>query len=206
VQVFPHDGGAKVADIILVELVTRRFAAGTVYHHIFLDRHPDPLGFGFGPSRFSDPRRIKRPFGVYYVGSTFEVAFLETQVRDKRDHRPGALPIPIEELTQYVHVPITVVQPLNLVDLRGGNPIAMGIPTDAVRARSQNEGRRASLSFYSHPDQPDGIRYSSRLNEHENLAIYDRAVATKISASPRTRLIECAELAPVLDRYQISIV
>jgi len=187
-------------------LVTRQIKAGAVYHHIFLDRHPDPLGFGFAPSRFSDPRRIMRPFGVYYVGSTFLVAFLETWVRDKRNHLAGSLLMPLEELTQFVHVLITVVRPLTLVDLHAGNPIAMGIPTDAVRARSQTEGRRASLSFYKHYDQPDGITYSSRLNEQQNLAIYDRVVHEKLSAGPRTRLIDCAELKPALDLNQISIV
>lgn len=59
---------------------------GSVWDHIFLGRFPDPLGFGFASSRFSDPR--KKPanrFGVYYAGWTFEVAFLETIVRDLRN-------------------------------------------------------------------------------------------------------------------------
>jgi hypothetical protein len=52
---------------------------GSVWHHIFPDRFPDPLGFGFAASRFSDPRRKRaNRFGVYYVGQIFEVAFLET--------------------------------------------------------------------------------------------------------------------------------
>lgn len=160
-------GDALMALAYLPPVLPASIETGFVYHHIFLDRFEDPLGFGFGPTRFSDPRRIKRPFGVFYVGSTWEVAFLETLVRDKRNHKPGSLPLSIEKLTQYVHVPITVVRPLNLVDLRGGNPIVMGIPTDAVRAHSQNEGRRASLTFYKHPDQPDGIRYPSRSNEQK---------------------------------------
>jgi hypothetical protein len=40
---------------------------GSVWHHIFLDRFPDPLGFGFAASRFFDPRRKRaNRFGVYY--------------------------------------------------------------------------------------------------------------------------------------------
>jgi hypothetical protein len=194
----PNDNSAQ--------FVKRRIEAGAVYHHIFLDRHPDPLGFGLSPSRFSDPRRqVKHRYGIYYVGATFEVAFLETLVRDSRNQNPGSLVIPLDELDRYVHVPITIDQPLDVVDLRGGNPITMGIPTDAVRARSHRHGRQVSLSLYRHQDRPDGICYSSRLNEEENLAIYDRAVH-KLRAGPRRKLDHCDALAPVLDRYRIVMV
>jgi hypothetical protein len=194
----PNDNSAQ--------FVKRRVEAGAVYHHIFLDRHPDPLGFGLSPSRFSDPRRrVKRRYGIYYVGATFEVAFLETLVRDSRNQNPGSLVIPLDELDRYVHVPITIDQPLDVVDLRGGNPITMGIPTDAVRARSHRHGQHVSLSLYRHQDRPDGICYSSRLNEEGNLAIYDRAVH-KLRAGPRRRISHCDALASVLDRYRIVMV
>jgi hypothetical protein len=100
--------------------------AGSVWHHIFLDRFSDPLGFGFASSRFSDPRRKPaRRFGVYYVGETFEVAFLETIVRDLRNGNPGALVLSSNDLDDYVHVNITVQTRLDLVDLRGGNAVAL---------------------------------------------------------------------------------
>ncbi len=111
----------------------------------------------------------------------------------------------IDELDRYVHVPIIVDQPLNVVDLRGGNPLTIGIPTDAVRARTHRDGQRVSLSFYQHPDRPNVICYSSRLNDDENLAIYDRAVP-RLSAGPRRKLTECDEMATILDRYRIAIV
>ena len=92
-------------------------SVGSVWHHIFLDRFPDPLGFGFASSRSSDPRRkpAKR-FGVYYVGQTFEVAFLETIVRDVRNGNPGPLVLSASDLEDYVHVHITVQARLDLVD------------------------------------------------------------------------------------------
>jgi len=197
---------APVHPLSSARLVTTRIAAGTLCHHLFLDRYLDPLGFGYSPSRFSDPRR--RPgerFGVYYVGATFEVAFLETIVRDAKNQNPGTLLISSYDLDRYVHVEVVVRAPLELVDLRGGNAIVMGISTDAVRARSHLSGRRTSLALYQHPDRPDGICYPSRLNQDENIAIYDRAVH-KLDARPRRRLSRCPELAPVLDRYRIAIV
>jgi hypothetical protein len=179
---------------------------GSVWHHIFLDRFPDSLGFGFASSRFSDPRR--RPasrFGVYYAGHTFEVTFLETIVRDLRNGNPGPLVLSANDLDDYVHVHITVQARLDLVDLRGGNAIALGVPTNAVRASSHRLGQRASLAVYQRAGRLDGIWYPSRLNGDENLAVYDRAVP-KLSAGPRRKLGTCPELAPILKAYRVALV
>jgi len=53
-----------------------------------------------------------------------------------------------------------------------------------MRASAHRLGQRASLAVYQRADRLDGIRYPSRLNGDENLAIYDRAVP-KLSAGPR---------------------
>jgi RES domain len=112
---------------------------------VFLDHHPDPLGFGYTPSRFSDPRKNPAArFGVYYVGESFETAFLETIVRDRKNGNPGPLILSAGDLDAVVHVHVIVQTPLLLVDLRGGLAIAMGIPTDAVRAASHLQARRTS--------------------------------------------------------------
>lgn len=155
-------------------------------------------------SRFSDPRRAKR-FRVLYIAATFETAFLEAIIRDRRNQNPGSLVIPLTELSSFVHVPVVVSRSLTLLDLRSGNPVAMGVPTDAVRAQSQRLGRQLSFSVYQHPDRIDGLCYPSRLNEGENLAVYDRAIS-KLEAGPRRTLDTCPELALLLDRYQIAIV
>jgi len=179
---------------------------GSVWHHIFLDRFPDPLGFGFASSRFSDPRRNhKNRFGVYYIGQTFEVAFLETIVRDLRNGNPGPLVLSSDNLDNYVHVHVTVRAPLDLVDLRGGNTVVLGVPTNAVRASSHRLGQRASLAVYRRPDLLDGIWYPSRLNGDDNLAVFDRSIS-KLSAGPRRKLLDCPELAPILEIYRIALV
>jgi len=180
--------------------------AGGVWHHIFRDSHPDPLGFGHTPSRFSDPWKSARTrFGVYYAGGSFETAFLETLVRDTRNLNPGLLLLSSRDLDVYVHVAITVQEPLRMVDLRAGNMIIMGIPTDAVRAQSHRLGQRISRVLHDHPLRPDGLCYPSRLNGGDSIAVYDRAVP-KLIAGPRRRLSACPELASILNRYRIAIV
>ncbi len=154
--------------------------AGRVWHHIFLDRFPDPLGFGFTPSRFSDPRKNPATrFGVYYVGGSFETAFLETIVRDRRNGNPGVLALSAADLDDYVQVPVTMTRPVNVIDLRGGQAVALDVPTDTIRASTHWLGQRASLAAYLRADSPDGLWYPSRLNGEENLAIYDRAIGAR---------------------------
>jgi hypothetical protein len=187
-------------------LTRARVTVGSVWHHVFLNRFPDPLGFGLTPSRFSDPRRKPATrFGVYYVGQTFEVAFLETIVRDLRNGNPGSLILSASDLDDYVHVPGTVQSALDMVDLRRGNAVTLGVPTDAVRARWHRLGQRASLAAYQHPGRFDGFWYPSRLNGDENLAVYDRAVE-KLTAGARRRLGSCTELAPILKAYRVALV
>lgn len=187
-------------------MVTTTVAPGSVWHHVFRDAFPDPLGFGYAPSRFSDPwTSAKTCFGVYYAGGTFEAAFLETLVRDRRNLNPGKLLLSVTDLDAYVHVAVTVHASLDLVDLRGGNPVVMGIPTDAVRARSHRQGQRISRVLHDHAAAPDGLCFPSRLNGEDNIAVYDRAMPN-LSAGPRRKLSACPELAAILTRYRIALV
>jgi len=126
-------------------------------------------------------------------------------VRDRKNGNPGTLVLTSSDLDDYVHVAITVQQPLNLVDLRGGRAIAMGLSTNALRAQSHQQGQRASLALYQHVDRPDGIWYQSRLNGEENIAVYDRSIRN-LAAGPRRKLGICPELAPILANYRIVII
>jgi hypothetical protein len=52
---------------------------GTKWFRLYSSRYSDPLGFGFSPSRFSDPRVAlpeKNRFGVIYFGSSLKVCFV----------------------------------------------------------------------------------------------------------------------------------
>jgi RES domain len=141
-----------------IELASIR--TGTKWYRLYSSSHPAPLGFGFSPSRFSDPRLVlpvKDRFGVAYFGSSLKVCFLERVLRDLRNGQLGDVPIPYAELEQLTCAEVTMGRPLKAVDLRGDNPVKMGVPTDAVRASSHRLGQRWSLAFWLHKQHPHGI-------------------------------------------------
>lgn len=180
---------------------------GQWFCRVYLGRYPDPLGFGKGPSRFSDPRRRAAPgrFGILYLGETLKVCFLEAVLRDQRDGAIGDLPMAEAELHTWHYAEIEVAAPLRLVDLREDGAIVMGIPTDVAKATSQTLGRAWSLALHQHPEQPDGIIYPSRLNGHTNLAVFDRSII-KLRPVRTLKLINAPGLAAVLNDLKIGIV
>jgi hypothetical protein len=166
----------------------------------------DPLGYGKAKSRFSDPRRRRAAnrFGVLYLGETLAVCFLEAVLRDRKDGVAGELELEERELDDRRYVEVETVSSLALVDLRGNNAVAMGVPSEVLRGVRQHLGRAWSVAFHDHPDAVDGIIYPSRLNAQVNLAIYGRAV-DKLRPTRLRRLADVAELAPVLDDLEIVL-
>lgn len=193
------------ADFAAKRLRLHTVAAGARFGRIYMAGFPDPLGYGKSKSRFSDPRRRKpeNRFGVLYLGETLAVCFLESVLRDRKDGLVDGLILEERELDERRYAEIEVASPLQLVDLRDNNAVAMGVPTEVIRGIRQSVGRTWSVSFYGHPQAVDGIIYPSRLNGHTNLAIYDRAVAKLRSDLPR-RLSDVAALAPVLDDLDVA--
>lgn len=140
--------------------------------------HPDPLGIGKTPSRFSDPRRriAANRFGVLYLGETLKVCFLEALLRDQRDSMIGDLPIAEAEFHTREYAEIEVVAPLKTVNLREDGAIVMGVPSDVAKATDQRLARAWSVAFHDHPERADGIMYPSWLNGRTNLAVFDRSI------------------------------
>lgn len=190
-----------------VELDVVTIAAGTSWRRVWSSRYPDPLGFGKGRSRFSDPRRraeAKR-FGVLYLGSSFKVCFLEAILRDQRDRVAGTLPIASKTLADRSIAAIAPTRDLTLLDLLGDGPVRMGIPGDVVRGAKQSLARAWSVAFHEHPAAIDGILYPSRLNGEHNLAIYDRAVPA-LRCAAVAPLMKARGLASVLRDFKVAIV
>jgi len=172
--------------------------SGASYGRVYFARHPDPLGYGKTPSRFSDPRRRieENRFGVLYLGETLKVCFLEAVLRDRRNGEIGDFPIDEIELKARLSATIRPTRELRLIDLRDDGPLRMGIPTDVVRAADQTLARAWSVAIYDHPEAVDGILYPSRLNNQHNLAIYDRAVPA----------LRCGSVAPLMRKSGFAAV
>jgi hypothetical protein len=179
---------------------------GQTFGRVYPATHSDPLGCPKAPSRFSDPRRraLMNRFGVLYLGGTLKVCFLEAILRDQRNGIVGDYGIGESELRSRRYALIEPISPLYLVDLRGDGCVRMGIPSDVPRSANQALARRWSLAFYEHPSQPDGIIYSSRLNEDTNAAIYDRAIV-RLHTVGNTELINAPGFAEVLDDLRVAI-
>lgn len=199
-------GALPPSDFDSAQLRLHTIAAGERFGRIFMAGYSDPLGYGKSESRFSDPRRRKpqNRFGVLYVGESLAVCFLEAILRDRKDGVVGGLELEERELEQRVFVEIEVASPLRVVDLRGNNAVAMGLPSDVLRGVRHRLGRAWSVAFHEHPSAVDGIIYPSRLNGQVNLAIYGHAVR-KLRPTRLRRLINVAELAPVLDDLEVAI-
>jgi hypothetical protein len=190
-------------------LAISEIAKGSIWRRLYLNRYPNPLGYGLGPSRFSDPEtRLAPParFAVVYFGSSVKVCFLEAILRDRGVGRIRSFPLEWAELENWTCAELRVEGTLRLADLRGDHLVRMGVPTDVARARSQQLGRLWSRAFWSHDTKPDGIIYDSRLNGETNIALYDRALAN-LSVIATPKLIECRlELARIIIELDLAIV
>ena len=191
-----------------IELASIR--TGTKWYRLYSSSHPDPLGFGFSPSRFSDPRlklpekdRFRRLSILVHLSKS---AFSNECLRDLRNGQLGDVPIPYAELEQLTCAEVTMARPLNTVDLRGDNPIKMGVPTDAVRASSHRLGQKWSLAFWLHKQRPHGILYASRLNEEICLALYDVALPNVRVSTTRPFVEYKAEVASLIREFKLAIV
>jgi hypothetical protein len=72
-----------------------------------------------------------------------------------------------------------------------------------VGSTKQTLARAWSVAFYDHPAAPDGIIYSSRLNEDTNVAVYDRATP-KLNADRSFNLIEAPGFASFLNTLKVA--
>jgi hypothetical protein len=185
-------------------LMTATIPVGSTWRRMYETRFPDPLGYGPGLNRFSDP--TGKAFGLIYLGSSAKVAFVETILRDRADGRGATCVVAYDEIKKRSLASIVPVEPLMLVDLTGDGPLRMGIPSDVVGARDQSLAQRWSVAFHEHPEEPDGVLYPSRLNEERCIALYARALP-KLKATATPLLVDCrAELAAILDDLDLAIV
>ena len=161
-----------------------------------------PLGMGYGRTRFSSPNDA---FRLLYLAQDSRTAIAERIVRDRFQGK-AKRELLASELRSYSIAAMKNADPLALVDLRHEGANLLGVPTDAVRARAQAAGRRLSQELHDRTSL-DGIVYMSRITNWECVAVYERAVATKLSAdAPALPLIRLASMIADLRALGVTIV
>jgi hypothetical protein len=161
-----------------------------------------PLGMGFGVTRFASPIDA---FKLLYIAKTLATSVAEAIVRDRFEGRTARM-LTRGEIADWGVCEVSAIAPLRVLDLRANGCFRLGISTDIVGGKAQEEAREFSQELYDTTDL-DGILYWSRLLKNQDcVAVYDRAVPHKLHSARVVRLETLARLVPALRRLEITLI
>jgi hypothetical protein len=176
------------------------------YQRIFPLAYKDaPLGTGPGKARFSS---VTGNFNTLYAAASLAAAIAETIIRD-RFEGVEVRRLFSSELAGSCVAPLTALDSLNLVDLRTDGCFQLGVSTDIAGARGDGDGWAASrgLAQYIHDHTAlDGFVYRSRLTGANCIAIFDRAIAAKLTAGTGRPLPAARHLAGALRSLSVDVI
>ena len=188
-------------DPAIIASLTRSVEAAAYLRTSPWEHRATPLGMGFGKTRFASPTDA---FKLLYIAKDLATSVAETIVRDRFE---GTVTRELTrgELADWGVCCVDAVQPLRLLDLRGNGCFELGVSTDIVGAKAQDEARHLSQTIYGTTDL-DGILYRSRLRKRQDCAaVYDRAVS-KLRAGDLVEVERLASLLPALRALKIKLV
>ena len=159
-----------------------------------------PLGMGFGQTRFSSP---EGRFRLAYIARDLPTAIAETIVRDRFEGTTERV-LDQSEIEEWAVAEITATLPLVVLDLRTTGLLRLGVSTDAGHAKAHREGQKFSGAIHG-TFAIDGLLYASRLTSAECLAVYDRAAAVKLEATPAVNLVRHPDLVAALQSIGVAI-
>ena len=159
-----------------------------------------PLGMGFGQTRFASP---DNSFRLLYIASDLATGIAETIVRDRFEGRVERV-LDSTEIVDWAVSEISAVSPLVVIDLRTTGLLKLGVSTDATRAKEQAEGRKLSQAIHDR-FAIDGLLYLSRLTGAVCVAVYARAVESKLKARPAVEALRVSALIPALKQLSIKL-
>jgi len=138
---------------------------------------------------------------VLYVGLDYEAAFIETFLRNPKRRTVDWADLDVRNMAV-----LTNDAPLRLVKAHGEGLSMLGT-TAALSTGGYMEARRYSFELWDHPDQPDGLIYSSRHNpDHLCAAIFDRSHATFSGFRTEPLLSDERRLRDLLTTHGKSII
>lgn len=169
----------------------------------------NPLGFGHGTSRFGPrhlPSRPTPPFGLIYGTVDLATAVFETIIRDSFNLKPVRILRKADyDYRSAVNFSSSGATTLTLLDLTLNNTARYGVPTDVTRYSHHKSGQFFSEFVHSEMPHVDGLLYSSRFTNQLCVAVYDRAIATKLTASSAKPRLKRGLLAPILAPWNVQV-
>jgi hypothetical protein len=190
-----------VLDPRILTKYTRRWRSGAYLRTTPWAHRATPLGMGFGKTRFASPTDS---FKLLYIAETLPASIAEAIVRDRFEGLSSPREMTRGEFDGWGICEIGAGSDLRLLDLTGNACFDLGVSTDIVGAKAQDEARAFSQRLYDATDL-DGILYASRLQPGANcVAVYDRAVPL-LTATPVVELETLANLEPALRSLNIAL-
>ncbi len=159
----------------------------------------------FGPSRGRQPiHRFDDPAGrfrVCYFGTTLEVCFAETFLRN-----PPVRILALDDLAGRSIATVELLRDLRLVPLHGPSLARLGVTAELASGGDYQSPQHWSRALWEHHDQPDGLLYRSRHDDSaHSIALYDRAKdGLKIVQAP-SLTEDPQQLARLLKRYGVGL-
>lgn len=189
-------------DLAVIASLTRRFQPTAYLRTTPWAHRATPLGMGFGKTRFASP---KDAFKLIYIAKDLPTSIAETIIRD-RFEGAGVRELAVSDIADWGVCEVQATAPMRVLDLRGNGCFELGITTDIVGAKAQDDARAFSQEIYDTTDL-DGILYRSRLRKRQDcVAVFDRAVIGSLVAGPVVELETLVGLVPALRALKVKLI
>jgi hypothetical protein len=159
----------------------------------------------FGPARGRRPiHRFDDPAGrfrVCYLGTTLEVCFAETFLRN-----PPVRILALDDLAGRSLATVQVRRDLRLVPIHGASLARLGVTAELASGGDYAGSQLWSRALWEHGDQPDGILYRSRHDDSALCAaVFDRAKDGLAIVRVHSLAEHPQQLARLLRRYGLGL-
>lgn len=159
----------------------------------------------FGPARGHQPiHRFDDPAGrfrVCYLGTTIEVCFAETFLRN-----PPVKILALDDLAGRSIATLEVRRDLQLVPIHGSSLARLGVTAELASSSDYAASQHWSRALWEHSDKPDGILYRSRHDDSALcVALYDRAKDGLAIVQDHSLAKDPQLLARLLRRYGLGL-
>ena len=159
----------------------------------------------FGPGsgrqpihRFDDPAGR---FRVCYLGTTLEVCFAETFLRN-----PPVGILALDDLAGRSIATVEVRRDLRLAPIHGSSLARLGVTAELASGSHYVGSQLWSRALWEHSDEPDGILYRSRHDDSAlSVAVYDRAKDGLAIVRDHSLAEDPQQLARLLRRYALGL-